>query len=407
MEYTVDSGTESESASCIYGNYVDEALLMADANGDRTHAYIHNNLYSPVAMIDWTDGTIAERCEYSVYGTATVRLPGPDGSYYTADDITQDAPKTANPYLYTGRRLDILEGGSLKLQYSRHRYYDPQTGRFLQKDPLGIAPFGLILGNSFDPVGQYDGGLLAYSYGRLIPTIAVDFLGLKDYAIGNGPRPDINWDDNYEYDASAKPTLKDYLYWFIFRELLKTLEATGFMPDAARAYRHYRGASGDDLHVKYNKAIKEDAKIRRSFESEIAGAQADIERLHDGETKEFWVYSQEERGTGHPETQNWQKALGGHCIWGEGPVKYDSATCEYSFHISIEMEDWYNFNPAQNDIATGLPDEINGRFQRLGWAKAFFSRGKVERTVKWKRGKASTTTEIDGEPRRRSRRRFR
>jgi hypothetical protein len=61
------------------------------------------------------------------------------------------------------------------------------------------------------------------------------------------------------------------------------------------------------------------------------------------------------------------------------------------------MEDFYNFNKGQVDIATGLPDDPNGRFEVLGWAKSFFSRATVLRTVTWKRGKAATTTHITPE----------
>ena len=42
--------------------------------------------------------------------------------------------------MFTGRRVDILNKGSLKLQYNRNRYYDQYTGRWLTHDPLGINP---------------------------------------------------------------------------------------------------------------------------------------------------------------------------------------------------------------------------------------------------------------------------
>jgi hypothetical protein len=45
--------------------------------------------------------------------------------------------------LFTGRRVDILDNGSLKIQYNRNRYYDYYTGRWLTHDPLGINPAGV------------------------------------------------------------------------------------------------------------------------------------------------------------------------------------------------------------------------------------------------------------------------
>jgi hypothetical protein len=52
----------------------------------------------------------------------------------------------------------------------------------------------------------------------------------------------------------------------------------------------------------------------------------------------------------------------------------------------IEAEDYYNFNPGQADIATGALDADNGRFEVLGWAKGFYSRGTLKREVTWKQG---------------------
>jgi RHS repeat-associated protein len=60
-----------------------------------------------------------------------------------------------------GRELDVLDNGSLKIMYYRARYYDPQTGRFMQRDPLEYVespniyeyvlscPIGLL-----DPYGE-------------------------------------------------------------------------------------------------------------------------------------------------------------------------------------------------------------------------------------------------------------
>ena len=47
-----------------------------------------------------------------------------------------------NAYLFTGRRVDILDNGSLKIQYNRNRYYDYYSGRWLTHDPLGIDRAG-------------------------------------------------------------------------------------------------------------------------------------------------------------------------------------------------------------------------------------------------------------------------
>jgi len=83
--------------------------------------------------------------------------------------------------LFTGRRLDILDGGSLKIYYYRNRYYDPHTGRFLTHDPLGITPNGELAANRFEAQAQYANGLNVYEYVRSMPLTRRDPFGLWHY----------------------------------------------------------------------------------------------------------------------------------------------------------------------------------------------------------------------------------
>jgi len=54
---------------------------------------------------------------------------------YIPDAQDEDPELIGNPYMFTGRRFDLETG----LYYYRARYYDPNTGRFLQTDPIGYA----------------------------------------------------------------------------------------------------------------------------------------------------------------------------------------------------------------------------------------------------------------------------
>ena len=63
-----------------------------------------------------------ERYEYdedthhrNAYGNATIL----DAQY-----AVRNTSLYGNPYLFTGRRVDILDSGSLKIQHNRNRYYD-------------------------------------------------------------------------------------------------------------------------------------------------------------------------------------------------------------------------------------------------------------------------------------------
>jgi len=115
--------------------------------------YVHDHLYSPVALINYNCQPL-ERYEYDAYGNCHVLepnfAPDPDGiSNY------------GNPYLCTASSLDILDNGSLKLQYNRNRYYDQYTGRWFTNDPLGITP-NAQWPNRFDAATQYHDGLNLY-----------------------------------------------------------------------------------------------------------------------------------------------------------------------------------------------------------------------------------------------------
>ena len=65
-------------------------------------------------------------------------------------------PNFEQPYAFTGREWDAESG----LYFYRARYYDPEVGRFVSSDPIGLAgglnAYGYVLGNPvklFDPFG--------------------------------------------------------------------------------------------------------------------------------------------------------------------------------------------------------------------------------------------------------------
>jgi len=69
-----------------------------------------------------------ERYEYDAYGRPMI---------YNADfSQSREVSDYNNPYLFTGRRLDMLDSNCLEIQYNRHRYYDYDMGRWLTVDPL-------------------------------------------------------------------------------------------------------------------------------------------------------------------------------------------------------------------------------------------------------------------------------
>src|SRR5690606_13237573 len=76
------------------------------------------------------------------------------GRHLTLDGAP--VPGTPDPVSWWGSLLARKTDGS-GLQYMRNRYYDPQTGRFTQLDPIGLAggvnQYGFAAG---DPVNHSD-----------------------------------------------------------------------------------------------------------------------------------------------------------------------------------------------------------------------------------------------------------
>ncbi|MHC4574077.1 MAG: RHS repeat-associated core domain-containing protein [Planctomycetota bacterium] len=123
--------------------------------------YAHDHLYSPVAFVSYLMLPY-ERYEYDAYGEPTIYTDkGNDGIWLTADDVIGTSSAQDNFYLFTGRRVDILDNGSLKIQYNTNPYYDYYTGRWLSHDPLGYV----------DRTNLYE-------YARSNPLKLVDSFGL-------------------------------------------------------------------------------------------------------------------------------------------------------------------------------------------------------------------------------------
>lgn len=152
------------------------------------------------------------------------------------------------------------------------------------------------------------------------------------------------------------------------------------LKDGLAAYEHYMEGSGTDFEVDYERAYKEDDMIRNSVDSAVMDAQLEAERLYKESGRREFQMTGAPTG-GDSSTENWQKTIGSHTIWGSADVKVegDQATMK----ITVHAEDRYNFNRGAADIATGKPDDENGRFETLGWARSYNTHGALTRTVTW------------------------
>lgn len=235
-------------------------------------------------------------------------------------------------------------------------------------------------------------------------------MAFPKFSEGPAKRPAIHHDHGFLDDGSGNidsskrrsPTWEDYrllAWWGIKLEGAETLRPD--LRNATQAYRHFLDNVGTDFAVAYESFLASDASGKTVLESAIADTVAPAIAIHDGKLgglaltsarqDEFTMVS-DAIGVGgrdsrypYPKTENWQKAIGAHIIWIDAKVtvKIDPSAKKRQFDVkmNLHMEDMYNFNPDNFDIATGTPDADNGRFEVTGLAKEFLSKADISRTI--------------------------
>jgi RHS repeat-associated protein len=123
----------------VPGPAIDERVAQIEANGAVT--YMHTDRQASVVAITDAAGNVVSRRGFGSYGET---------------DGTQLVGTGSHPFGYTGRRWDP----DLGIYYYRARWYDPDTGTFLQTDPIGSLDYinlyayvGLDPVNATDPTG--------------------------------------------------------------------------------------------------------------------------------------------------------------------------------------------------------------------------------------------------------------
>ena len=158
----VFDGSDVFVRSFVFGAVIDEVLMLEQADvldydsdtntTESTRSYYHRNALGSVMEITDANEAVAVSYRYDPYGAVTI----------TRNSTTQSTDPLGNPWMYTGRFTDEETG----LYYYRARYYSPETGRFLQRDPLGYAP-----------------GANLYSYVKVAPTRLVDPYGMQEMSL--------------------------------------------------------------------------------------------------------------------------------------------------------------------------------------------------------------------------------
>jgi RHS repeat-associated protein len=126
---------------------------LARSDGATMHAVLGDHVDSASEMYD-AAGAVAWRAQLDLYGVAT-----------------EDVAGVRCPWRNAGQYADDETG----LYYNRFRYYDPQTGGYISKDPIGLLGGAALYGYVHDPLVWVDPWGLAPWQFR--PEVDVDMRG--------------------------------------------------------------------------------------------------------------------------------------------------------------------------------------------------------------------------------------
>jgi RHS repeat-associated protein len=127
---------ETTSTGSTIAEYVylgDELLAMIRSGA--VYYYHNDHLGTPLVLTD-ASGNVAWKAEYTPFGKAEIAVNNVE-----------------NPFRFPGQYYDSQTG----LHYNYHRYYQPETGRYVTPDPIGLGGGVNLYGYvENDPVGSAD-----------------------------------------------------------------------------------------------------------------------------------------------------------------------------------------------------------------------------------------------------------
>ena len=149
------------------------------ASGNTIAYYHHDHLGTPIQATD-RSGIVVWSAQYNAFGQASITTP----------TATEDKPVIASGLRFPGQVEDAETG----LYYNWHRYYDPELGRYVTGDPIGLV-----------------GGMNLYAYVKGNPVSIIDPTGFKKAGCEFFPYSDSvewkpaqgNWDDTHDWYTEA------------------------------------------------------------------------------------------------------------------------------------------------------------------------------------------------------------
>lgn len=253
-------------------------------------------------------------------------------------------------------------------------------------------------------------------------TLEFPGLPIPVFTVGPPLAPKIKHDDGHlGAFRSRRPTAADYAEltkWVARLEVGEAIQGVPFLPksdlpDALAAYRHFLFGKGKARTVSYESYIRNDPSGEITLHNASTHAQLAAEQLllslQSSGKYAFDMSSSaiqcgldpEESAWGelypYPQTENWQKTIGAHCLWLSARVSSAGTPtgANMTMYLTLHVEDRYNFNPGDSDIATGIPDEANGRFELAGLGTQYMNYASVTRILRWTLLSSQRTTAMD------------
>jgi RHS repeat-associated protein len=199
-----DTNSDGSTVDYLNGLGIDNKLRLTDSRLIATGPlyFSQDHLGSTTALTN-SLGVVTSQMNYDAFGNQT-----------TGANLTR--------YEYTGREFDSDTG----LYYYRARWYDPQVGRFISEDPIGLA-----------------GGINQFAYVRNAPINSIDPTGLWSTEAHNEI---IEQAFKYCLSESQRRRLKDASRYVDRAE----------NQDESHAYQHSMRASNESVeHAKRNAEI--------------------------------------------------------------------------------------------------------------------------------------------------------
>ncbi len=140
VEEQDDTGTTQATYVVKFDDSTRRYVLHSMRRGGTDYYYHCDDLGNVMAVTDET-GAVVERYEYEDFGKP---------AFFDGAGAPLAGSAIGNPYLFTGQRYDAETGW-----YSfPARYLDPETGRFVTRDPIGTWTDTSALGNGYTYAGN-------------------------------------------------------------------------------------------------------------------------------------------------------------------------------------------------------------------------------------------------------------